>query len=309
MENSSKVLIVDKEGGMLGEALKRELKRREIENFVDVTGISDLKNREEVDKFFVEQKPEYVFLVVSREESLVNNESMPVDFFVDNNQVQCNFIHNAHLHQVKKLIFLASSHVYPKYARQPIKEEYLMTGKLDEHRESLALAKINGIKLCEFYQKEYGDCFFAVIGTDVYGVGDDFDLDRANVVPALIRKFKEAKEFNKPFVVLWGSGEPKRDFMSVEDLANGLVHIMNVYDGKDGHINLGTGSEVSIANLAELVKKISGYVGEIRWDKEKPDGAPRRLLDVYKSKDLGWYAKTSLEVGLKEVYNNYIGNL
>ena len=238
---------------------------------------------------------------------ILANNTFPADFIYDNLMIQCNIIHQAYLNGVKKLLFLGSSCIYPKFAPQPIREEYLLTGELEPTNEPYAIAKIAGIKMCQSYNRQYNTNFIAVMPTNLYGPGDNFDLETSHVLPALIRKFHEAKGNNRRYVELWGTGTPRREFLFVDDLADACVFLMKTYNSSD-IINIGTGEDLTIAELADLVSKIVDYKGEIKWDNTKPDGTPRKLLDVSKINALGWKAKTGLEEGIRLIYNWYIAH-
>jgi len=294
--------------GLVGSALLRKLRQEGYENIITRTSKElDLRKQDEVLKFFEQEKPEYVFLAAAKVGGILANNTYPAEFIYDNLMIEANIIHSAYLTGVKKLLFLGSSCIYPKYAPQPIKEEYLLDGKLEPTNEPYAIAKIAGIKMCQAYNRQYGKNFISVMPTNLYGPNDNFDLQNSHVLPALIRKFHEAKVNNSPKVVLWGTGTPKREFLHVDDLADACLYLMRTYNDSE-IINIGVGQDISIKDLANLVKSIVGYTGEIRWDTSKPDGTPRKILDVSKLKALGWEAKISLEEGIKSTYQWYLEN-
>ena len=257
--------------------------------------------------FFEKEKPEYVFLAAAKVGGIKANDDYPADFIFQNLQIQNNIIHNAYKNGVKKLLFLGSSCIYPRDCAQPIKEDYLMTGPLEKTNDAYAIAKIAGIKMCQAYNKQYGTKFISVMPTNLYGPNDNFDLESSHVLPALLRKFHDAKVENKNEVVMWGTGSPMREFLYVDDLADACVHLMNVYDG-DEIVNIGTGEDIKIIDLANLIKKTVGFEGQISKDETKPDGTPRKLLDVSRLHSLGWQHKTSLEKGLKKTYEWFLKN-
>ncbi len=306
-DKHSKVYIAGHKG-LVGSAIYRKLKAEGYQNIITRTSRElDLRNQEAVATFFAQEKPEYVFLVAAKVGGILANNTFPADFIYDNLMIQCNIIHQAYLNGVKKLLFLGSSCIYPKFAPQPIREEYLLTGELEPTNEPYAIAKIAGIKMCQSYNRQYNTNFIAVMPTNLYGPGDNFDLETSHVLPALIRKFHEAKVNNRRYVELWGTGTPRREFLFVDDLADACVFLMKTYNSSD-IINIGTGEDLTIAELADLVSKIVDYKGEIKWDNTKPDGTPRKLLDVSKINALGWKAKTGLEEGIRLIYNWYIAH-
>jgi GDP-L-fucose synthase len=264
----------------------------------------ELENQGGVQDFFEKERPEYVFLAAAKVGGIHANSTYPAEFIFDNLQIQNNVIHSSYLHNVKKLCFLGSSCIYPKFASQPIKEEYLLDGKLEPTNEAYAVAKIAGIKMCQAYNKQYGTNFISVMPTNLYGPNDSFDLQNSHVLPALIRKFIEARNAHSPSVTLWGTGKAKREFLYVDDMANACVFLMKQYN--DGEIiNIGTGTDVSILELAQLIGSTVGYQGEIMFDTSKPDGMPRKLLDVSKINALGWKAKIPLGEGVKKTIEWY----
>jgi len=274
----------------------------------------DLRKQDEVNKFFEKEKPEFVIIAAAKVGGIYANNKYRAEFLYDNLMIETNIIHSAYTTAVEKLIFLGSSCIYPKLALQPLKEEYLLSHYLEYTNEPYAIAKIAGIKLCENYYKQYGCNFFSVMPTNLYGPNDNFNLNTSHVLPALIRKFYEAKLNNKKKVELWGTGKPFREFLFVEDLADAVYFLINkinasdLYDNNLTHINIGTGEDLSIADLAKTIQKIISYEGEITYDTSKPDGTPRKLLDVTRIHQLGWYHKTSLEEGITKTYNWFVEN-
>ncbi len=301
MNKSSKIYIAG-HNGMVGSAILRKLKSEGFTNFVLRTSKElDLTNQEAVKIFFKTEKPEYVFLAAAKVGGIQANNTYRADFLYDNLMIQNNVIHSSYVNKVKKLLFLGSSCIYPKLAPQPLKEAYLLTGELEYTNEPYAIAKIAGIKLCENYRKQYGCDFISVMPTNLYGPNDNYDLKNSHVLPALLRKFHEAKQNNDAFVEVWGTGTPKREFLHVDDLAAACYFLMETYSGTD-FVNIGTGEDLSIKELAELIQKIVGFKGELKWNTNKPDGTPRKLLDVSRLNDLGWKYSIVLEEGIKEVY-------
>jgi GDP-L-fucose synthase len=304
MEKSSKIYIAG-HNGMVGSALLRNLQAKGYQNFVLRRSAElDLRNQQATNDFFEKEKPDYVFLAAAKVGGIVANNTFRADFIYDNLMIQCNIIHAAFTHKTKKLLFLGSSCIYPKNAPQPMKEEYLLTSPLEDTNEPYALAKIAGIKLCENFRKQYGCNFISAMPTNLYGPNDSYNLQNSHVVPALIRKFHDATENNKPYVEVWGSGKPMREFMHADDMADACVFLMNNYN-EPQHVNIGTGKDISIHDLALLIKKITGYKGEIKLDASKPDGTLRKLMDVSRLHSLGWKHKTELEDGLRAVYYDY----
>ena len=269
-------------------------------------GELELENQGAVQGFFEKEKPEYVFLAAAKVGGIHANSTYPAEFIFDNLQIQNNVIHSSYLYRVKKLCFLGSSCIYPKFSPQPIKEEYLLDGKLEPTNEAYAVAKIAGIKMCQAYNKQYGTNFISVMPTNLYGPNDNFDLQNSHVLPALIRKFVEARNAQSPSVTLWGTGKAKREFLYADDMANACVFLMEQYNGSD-IINIGTGTDVSILELAQLIGESVGYQGKIVFDTSKPDGTPRKLLDVNKINALGWKAKVPLAEGVKKTIEWYEG--
>ena len=292
--------------GLVGSAILRRVKEAGYKNLITKTRKElDLTDQKAVAAFFNDEKPEYVFLAAAKVGGILANATYPAEFIYDNIIIQTNIIHQSYLHRVKKLLFLGSSCIYPKSAPQPMKEEYLLTGPLEPTNEPYAIAKIAGIKTCQAYNKQYGTNFISVMPTNIYGPGDNYDLDTSHVLPALIRKFHEAKVQSNPFVVLWGTGAPMREFLYVDDLVEACIFLMHEYNNSE-IINIGTGNEVSVIELAKIIKEIVGFKGNIKKDQSKPDGMPRKLLDVELLHDLGWKHRISLREGIKLTYENYI---
>lgn len=331
MNKSSKIYIAGHRG-LVGSAIYRRLKSEGYSNLVIRTSKElDLTSQAEVETFFENEKPEYVFLAAAKVGGIWANNTYPADFIYRNIMIQSNIIHSSYLHGVEKLLFLGSSCIYPKYAPQPMKEEYLLTGELEPTNEPYAVAKIAGIKMCESYNRQYGTNFISVMPTNLYGPFDNFDLETSHVLPALIRKFHEAKirmanlsedrgrryeatasglqpqTSGNNAVTIWGTGTPRREFLYVDDLADACVFLMNNYDGSE-IVNIGVGEDVSISGLASLIKEIVGYKGDIVYDSTKPDGTPRKLLDVSRLNSLGWKAKTGLAEGIGKTYEWYVSN-
>jgi len=305
MNINSKIYIAG-HNGMVGSAICRELKLQGYKNIITQSRLElDLLNQNQVKDFFDKTNPEYVFLAAAKVGGIEANRSQPAEFIYENLQIQNNIIHNSYLNKVKKLIFLGSSCIYPKFAKQPIKEEYLLTGELEPTNYAYAIAKIAGVKMCQAYNEQYGCNFISAMPTNLYGINDNFDLKTSHVLPALIRKFHEAKINNAEFVEVWGSGEPKREFLHVDDLAKACIFLANSDIAHEDIINIGTGQDLSIKDLAELIKKITGFKNKIQFNTNKPDGTPRKMLDVSKINNLGWKAKTNLADGVKRVYGWY----
>jgi GDP-L-fucose synthase len=307
MELNAKIYIAGHRG-MVGSAIVRGLEKKGFTNIVTRTSSElDLRNQQAVADFFAKVKPDYVFLAAAKVGGIVANNTYRADFIYENLMIESNIIHQAHLTGVKKLMFLGSSCIYPKLAPQPLKEEYLLTGLLEETNEPYAIAKIAGIKLCEAYHDQYGSNFISVMPTNLYGYGDNYNLKNSHVLPALIRKFYEAKEENKPFVEAWGTGSPKREFLFADDLAEACLFLMETYNGRE-LVNIGTGEDLSIKELTELVAKTTGFEGEIKWDPTKPDGTPRKLMDVSKLHGLGWKHTIELPEGVSLAYQDFLKN-
>lgn len=289
--------------GLVGSAIVRRLQREDFRNLLTRRRAElDLTNPAEVESFFAAQEPEYVFLAAAKVGGILANATYPADFLHDNLSIEMNVINAAHRHGVKKLLFLGSSCIYPKYAPQPMKEEHLLTGALEPTNEAYAVAKIAGLKLCEAYRKQYGEDYVSVMPTNLYGPGDNFDLESSHVLPALIRKFHEAEERGDREVTIWGTGKPRREFLHVDDLADACLFLMDNYSGAEP-VNVGVGEDVSIRELADLVRGVTGYAGEISQDLDKPDGAPRKLLDVSRINSLGWKASIPLREGVESTYD------
>ena len=294
--------------GLVGSAIVRNLEEKGYTNIICRTHKElDLTNQEAVRTFFEQEKPEYVFLAAAKVGGIHANNTYPADFIYDNLMIQNNVIKAAHDFEVKKLLFLGSTCIYPKMAPQPIKEEYLLTGALEETNEAYAVAKIAGLEMCKFFKRQYGDNFISCMPTNLYGPNDNFDLKNSHVLPALIRKFHEAKVNNSEAVEVWGTGTPLREFLYVDDMADACVFLMENYDGEQ-HVNIGTGEEVSIRELAETVKEVVGFDGELVFNTEMPDGTPRKLTTVDKLHGLGWKHKVSLDKGIRLAYNWFLEN-
>lgn len=304
MELTSKIYVAG-HLGMVGSAILRNLSKRGFNNFVVRTHAElDLTNQAAVTRFFETEKPEYVFLAAARVGGIVANSSYPAQFFYDNMMIEMNVIHSSYLHGVKKLMFLGSSCIYPKMASQPMSEDALLTGLLEPTNEGYAIAKIAGIKMCDYYRREYGCNFVSVMPTNLYGTGDNYDLQSSHVLPAMIRKFHEAKLNNATEIVLWGTGSPLREFLHSDDMADATVFCMLNYN-QAGHVNVGSQNELSIRGLAEIVRQVVGYDGRILWDRNKPDGTPRKLMDSSKLYAMGWHPSISLREGIETVYREF----
>ncbi len=304
MELNSKIYIAGHRG-MVGSAIMRNLQKKGYTTIITRTSAQlDLRNQQQVSEFFEAEKPEYVFLAAAKVGGIQANNVYRADFIYENLMIQNNVIHNSYLSGVKKLMFLGSSCIYPKLAPQPLKEESLLTGLLEETNEPYAIAKIAGIKMCESYKKQYGCNFISVMPTNMYGPNDNYNLNNSHVLPALIRKFHDAKENNTPFVEMWGTGKPMREFLHADDLGDACVYLMNTYTGEK-FVNIGSGKDLTIKDLALLIKKIVGYTGEIQHDLSKPDGTPRKLMDVSYLHSLGWKHKIELEEGITQVYDDF----
>ncbi len=305
MKENSRIYIAG-HNGMVGSAIHRELVKRGHSNIVVKSSKElDLRNQSAVNDFFESDNIEYVFLSAAKVGGIVANNTYKADFLYDNLMIQSNVIHAAHNHSIKKLLFLGSSCIYPKLADQPLKEEYLLTGLLEETNDAYAIAKIAGLKMCKSYKEQYGDNFISAMPTNLYGPNDNYDLNNSHVLPALIRKFHEAKEQNADSVTMWGTGKPRREFLHVDDLASACLFLMDNYEGND-HLNIGTGEDISILELAQLVKEIVGFEGEIVNDLSKPDGTFRKLMDVSKMDKLGWSYSIQFKDGIKSTYSNFL---
>ena len=305
MEKQAKIYVAGHRG-MVGSAIYRKLKEQGFENIVVRTSKElDLRDQQAVKEFFETEKPEYVFLAAAKVGGIMANNVYRADFIYENLAIQNNVIHYAHENDAKKLMFLGSSCIYPKMAPQPLKEDYLLTGTLEPTNEPYAIAKIAGIKMVESYRLQYDDNYISVMPTNLYGINDNYHLENSHVLPALIRKFHEAKINNSPTVNIWGSGNPLREFMYADDLADACVFLMENYNDLQ-FVNIGVGEDISIRDLAELIKEVIGYQGELEFDSSKPDGTPRKLMDVSKLHSLGWKAKTSLKDGIKLAYEDFL---
>ncbi|CAM2919417.1 GDP-L-fucose synthase family protein [Flavobacterium frigoris] len=302
MEFNSKIYVAGHRG-MVGSALVENLERKGFVNIITRTSQElDLTNQLAVKTFFESEKPEYVFLAAAKVGGIVANDTYSADFIYENILIQTHVIHESYKNKVKKLLFLGSSCIYPKLAPQPLKEEYLLTGLLEETNESYAVAKIAGIKMCEAYRKQYGCSFISAMPCNLYGFNDNYDLQNSHVIPALLRKFHEAKSSKSPEVIVWGTGTPLREFLHASQMADACVYLMQNYDD-GGFVNVGSGSEISIGDLANMVKEIVGFQGEIIFDTTKPDGTPRKIMDVSRLSSLGWKNAIALKQGIEKVYN------
>ena len=307
MNKNSKIYVAGHRG-LVGSAIVRNLEEKGFNNIICRTHKElDLTNQNEVRRFFEEERPEYVFLAAAKVGGIHANNTYPADFIYENLMIQNNVIKAAHDFEVKKLLFLGSTCIYPKMAPQPIKEDYLLTGSLEETNEAYAVAKIAGLEMCKFFKRQYGDNFISCMPTNLYGPNDNFDLKNSHVLPALIRKFHEAKVNNSEVVEVWGTGKPLREFLYVDDMADACVFLMENYDGEQ-HVNIGTGVEVSIRELAETVKEVVGFAGELVFNTDMPDGTPRKLTTVDKLNGLGWKHKVDLNNGIKMAYEWFIEN-
>ena len=304
---NGKRIFVAGHTGMVGSAIVRLLNNIDCEILTVSSQELDLKQSSKVDEWFNEYRPDAVFLAAAKVGGILANSSYPADFLIDNLSIQNSVLTNAFKYKVKKLMFLGSSCIYPRNAKQPIKESSLLTGILEPTNEAYAIAKIAGIKLCQFYRKQYGVDYVSVMPTNLYGPGDNFHPKNSHVVAALISKFYEAVKLNKEEVIIWGTGKPLREFMHVDDLAEGLIFLMENYSEYE-HINIGTGKEISITEFAEIIKNISGWKGKIKFDDSYPDGMPRKVMDINKISKLGWNPKIELKEGLKQAYKWFIDN-
>lgn len=308
MNKESKIYIAGHRG-MVGSAILRRLKKEGYSNFILKTSKElDLRDQKQVQDFFEKEKPDYVFLAAAKVGGIQANNTYRGEFLYDNLMIQNNVIHQSYIHKVKKLMFLGSSCIYPKMAPQPLKEKYLLTGELEPTNEPYAVAKIAGIKMCDAYRSQYGCNFISVMPTNLYGPNDNYDLNNSHVLPALLRKFHEAKVNGDKEVVCWGTGSPMREFLHADDLADACYFLMQSYN-EAGFVNIGTGTDVSIKKLAETIKKIVKFNGEVVWDTSKPDGTPRKLMDVSKLQGLGWKYNIELDDGVSSVYNNIDKNV
>lgn len=307
MELNSKIYVAG-HNGLVGSAIVRNLKSKGYSNIIGKSSKElDLTIQADVYDFFEKERPEYVILAAAKVGGINANNIYPADFIWQNTMIQCNVIMAAHKYKVKKLLFLGSTCIYPKMAPQPIKEEYLLSGYLEPTNEAYAVAKINGLEMCKFFKAQYNDNFISVMPTNLYGENDNFDLKNSHVMPALIRKFHEAKINNKPTVECWGDGSPLREFLHVDDMADACVYLMENYDGLE-HVNVGTGVEISIYDLVMLIKDVVDYKGDIVWNKDMPNGTPRKLTNVDKLHSLGWKHKIEIEEGVRSTYNWFVNN-
>lgn len=307
MNRDSKIYIAGHRG-MVGSAIHRKLLGLGYTNIITRTSSElDLRVQEPVNEFFESERPDYVFLAAAKVGGIMANNLYRADFLYENLMIQSNVIHSAYATKVSKLMFLGSSCIYPKLAPQPMKEEYLLTGLLEQTNEPYAIAKIAGIKMCDAYRAQYGCNFISVMPTNLYGSNDNYDLQNAHVLPTLIRKFHEAKQNGDPAVTIWGTGTPMREFLHADDLAAACVYLMENYN-EEGLVNIGTGEDVTITELAMLIKEIVGYEGALVYDHTKPDGTPRKLMDVSKLTNLGWKYSIELKDGLNRVYNDYLNS-
>ena len=304
MNKEAKIFIAGHRG-MVGSAINRRLTALGYANIITRTSVElDLRIQERVNEFFEAERPEYVFLAAAKVGGILANNTYRADFIYENIMIQSNIIHSSYATGVRKLMFLGSSCIYPKMAPQPLKEEYLLTGLLEPTNEPYAIAKIAGIKMCDAYRSQYGCDFISVMPTNLYGPNDNYDLQNAHVLPSLVRKFHEAKINQAPEVTIWGTGSPKREFLHADDLADACVFLMNTYS-EEGLVNIGTGEDISISDLALVIKEVVGYEGSIVYDHSKPDGTPRKLMDVSKLDRLGWKFTIPLQKGLEMVYQEY----
>ncbi|WP_010272274.1 GDP-L-fucose synthase family protein [Paenibacillus senegalensis] len=304
MHRNAKIYVAGHRG-LVGSALVRALDRQGYKQIITRSKAQlDLRDAQAVDRFFEQEKPDYVFLAAAKVGGIAANDAYPADFIRDNLMIQTHVIEAAYRHQVQKLLFLGSTCIYPKLAPQPLQEHYLLTGELEATNEAYAIAKIAGIKMCQAYNRQYGTRFISAMPTNLYGPNDDFDLQASHVLPALIRKIDEAKELNTNVVEIWGSGAPRREFLYVDDLADACIFLMRFYEEND-IINIGVGEDISIKDLALLIGEVVGYAGQFSFNKERPDGTPRKLVNVSKLTALGWKAETSLKAGIQATYDWY----
>lgn len=307
MDKNSKIMIVGARG-MVGSAIVRLLKKNGYENILEVGRQQcDLISQSAVAEYFSKTKPDYVFLAAAKVGGIIANSTYPAEFLYENMMIQNNVIHSAYECGVKKLLFLGSTCIYPKFAEQPLKEESLLTSSLEPTNEAYALAKITGLKMCEFYSKQYGANFISAMPTNLYGFGDNFHPENSHVIPGLMLRFHEAVKNGTDTVTCWGTGTPRREFMFIDDLAEALVFLMDNFD-EPSFVNAGTGEDVTIKELTELVAEVTGFKGEIKWDTDKPDGTPRKVTDMSKLHNMGWKHKTSLKDGLKKTYDWFLSN-
>jgi len=308
MEKNSRIYVAG-HTGMVGSAIVRCLERNGYENIIKRNHKElDLTNQAECERFFNEVKPEYVFLAAAKVGGIHANDTYPADFIMENMLIECNVIRSAFMNKVKKLMFLGSACIYPKLCPQPIKEEYLLTGPLEPTNEAYALAKITGIKMCQSYNKQYGTRYISVMPANLYGINDRFDAYNSHVIPSMMVKFHRAKTENRPYVELWGTGNPLREFLYVDDMAEACLYLMLNYEGSEP-VNIGSGKEISIRDLAGIIRDVVGFTGEIVFDSSKPDGTPRRVLDNSKIASMGWKPKIDIREGLRREYEYYINML
>ena len=308
MINKNSKIFVAGHRGLIGSAIVRKLNQLNYKKIYTKTKNElDLRDQKKVLNYILKIKPDAVILAAAKVGGIEVNNKLRGEFIYDNLSIQNNVIHSSYLAKVKNLIFLGSSCIYPKLSKQPIKEKYLLSGQLEKTNEPYAIAKIAGLKMCQFYNQQYSSNFISLMPTNLYGSNDNFDLENSHVLPALIRKFHEAKINSSSYVKLWGTGTPKREFLHVDDLANACVHFMHNYN-ENSPVNIGTGKDIAISDLAYLIKDIVGYSGEIRWDSTKPDGTPRKLLDISKAKENGWTYSITLEEGIRMTYDWYVKN-
>jgi GDP-L-fucose synthase len=304
MEQNKKIYVAGHQG-LVGSAIAGKLRVFGYTNTImRASKELDLRSPADVSSFFEKERPDYVFLAAAKVGGILANSTYPAEFIYDNLMIQTNVINSSYVYGVKKLLFLGSSCIYPKFAPQPIKEEYLLDGKLEPTNEPYAIAKIAGIKMCQSYNRQYGTNFISVMPTNLYGPNDNFNLETSHVLPALLRKFHEAKLNKEPFVEIWGTGNPRREFLYIEDLADACIFLMKNYN-EDEVINVGVGKDISIKELSLLIREVVGYSGELKFNTSRPDGTPQKLLDVSKLTELGWEAKTSLELGIRKTYQWY----
>jgi GDP-L-fucose synthase len=308
LDNTSAKVYVAGHRGMVGSAIVRALEAAGFDRVVTRTSAElDLRNQAAVDGFFADERPDYVFLAAARVGGILANDTYPADFIYDNLVIETNIIHAAYRHKVKKLLFLGSTCIYPKFAPQPMPEDALLTGPLEPTNEWYAVAKIAGIKLCQAYRRQHGCDFISAMPTNLYGPGDNFDLERSHVIPAMLRKMHEAKTRGEAQVTLWGTGTPRREFLHVDDLADGLLFLMDRY-GDESHVNVGVGEDLTIRELAQIIQRTVGFEGELLFDTGKPDGTPRKLVDTTLINRLGWSARIPLDEGLAATYQWFLGH-
>ena len=308
MDKNAKIYVAGSRG-LVGSAIVRKLRYDGYTNIIERTSQEvDLRSQVAVEDLFRTERPDYVFMAAAKVGGIYANNTSPAEFIYENLMIETNVIHAAHKYAVGKLMFLGSSCIYPKYAPQPLKEEYLLTGELEPTNDAYAIAKIAGIKMCQAYHRQYGDDFISVMPTNLYGMNDNFDIENSHVLPALLRKFHDAKQLDSSTVTVWGSGNPRREFLYVDDLADACCYLMNEYNDSE-IVNIGTGNDVTIAELAAMIAEITGFLGEIIYDASKPDGTPVKRLDVSKVNQLGWIAKTSLKDGIAKTYNWFLESI